>query len=66
MTERFTGDPLGAFTCVKCGAISIGPRIKWQVDAKAKQYIEIWCDDCGYSEERPTADAAKPPQNGLR
>lgn len=59
MTVRAMGDPLGAFNCPKCGAISTGPSLKWTVDPKkdGEEYIWIKCDDCGYGERRPTADA---------
>lgn len=57
MTERAIGDPLSAFSCPKCAAISIQPRLRW-VKNPGEQFLIIYCDDCGYGERRPTADAA--------
>lgn len=58
MTIRSIGDPLGAFTCPKCAAISTEPRLQYHEDGTG-EWIEIRCDDCGFGERRPTADAAR-------
>jgi predicted nucleic-acid-binding Zn-ribbon protein len=56
-------DPLTAFSCPKCGAISIKPRLRWErlpavnkVEQRPREHILIFCDDCGYSEKRSTKD----------
>jgi len=56
MTERVMGDPLGSFSCPKCAAISLRPSLRYQRDGTG-EWLDIRCDDCGYGERRPTADA---------